>query len=186
LLLLIQIHERLGLVDLRLRRRELHLDGVLVHLELLQAELVLRFELLARVLRFVVLRSRDHSQVEQLLVDLRLQSVGRVVGVHLRGDHLLIHQGALEGGLQALVIGLRLLLGQLRTQKLLLELGISQIHQDGILRDLGARQHANAHHRGVGQRRNKLNAVFARHQCSGRTANLADDVAAFDNVGPDR
>ena len=72
---------------------------------------------------FLVSQAGDDAQIVERLVGLRLQLVLRVVGVHLRRRGLLVHQRALQRGLQALVVGLRGLQRQLRVQHFLLELG---------------------------------------------------------------
>ena len=66
-------------IDLGLRAGKLYLDRLLVHLNLLQAQLVLRRQLVGCVLGLVVGNSRDDTEVEQGLVSLRLQLVLRVI-----------------------------------------------------------------------------------------------------------
>ena len=83
-LLLIEIEQRLGLVDLGLRGGKLDLDRLLVHIELLLAELVLGGQLVGGALRLVIGKAGDHAQIVKLLVGLRLQLVLGIVGVDLR------------------------------------------------------------------------------------------------------
>ncbi len=109
------------LVDLGLREASWIFDRLLVHVELLLAELVLRSELVGSALRLVVGEARDHAEIVERLVGLRLQLVLRVVGIHLRGRGLLVHQRAFKRRLQALVVGLRSLERQLRVQQFLLQ-----------------------------------------------------------------
>ena len=64
----IQAQLGLGLVDFGLLGGELDLDGLLLHLKLLLAELVLGGQLLGGALRLVVLQAADHAEFVELLV----------------------------------------------------------------------------------------------------------------------
>ena len=146
---------------------------------------MLRGQLVGGALRLAVGKTGDHAQIVERLVSLGLQLVLGVVGVHLRGGGFLVHQGTLQGGLKALVVGLCGLERQLGTQQLLLKLRIGQVKKDGIRSDIGAGQDAYANHGGVGLRGNQLDRVLPGNQASGRGPHLADQRTPLDHVRPD-
>ena len=105
-LLLIQIELGLGLLHLGTSRGKLDFYRLLIHVKLLFGELLLLRQLVGSVLGRIGDIAGDHAQLIELLVGLRLALVLCVGGVDLRGGNLLVHQCAVEGGLQALVVGL--------------------------------------------------------------------------------
>jgi hypothetical protein len=80
---------------------------------------------------------------------------------------------------------LRRLEREARVEQFLLQLRIGEIHNDGVRRDLGSGQDANAHHGGVGLGRDQFDRILARRENAGRRAHLAHQRAAFHGVGPD-
>ena len=106
-LLLVEIEQRLCLSILVFCEASWTSIGLLVHVELLLAKLMLRGQLVGGALRLLIGQTRDDAQVVERLVGLGLQLVLRIVGIHLRGGRLLVHHRAFKRGLKALVIGLR-------------------------------------------------------------------------------
>ena len=126
LLLLVEIEERLGLVDLGLRGRQLNQDGFLIDVQLLLADLVLCGQLLGGAFGLAVHEAGDHAKVKELLIGLCLQLVLGIAGGDGGICGLLIHQRALQRSLKALVVGLRTFERQLRAEQLLLQLWVGQ------------------------------------------------------------
>ena len=155
-LFLVEIEQCLRLVDLGLLRSELDLDRLLIHVELLLAELMLYRQLVGGALRLLVGQARDDAEVVKRLISLGLQLILRIVGIHLRRSGFLVHQCAFKRGLKALVVSLRSLQLQPGIEYFLIELRIGQIHDDRVWSDLGSGQDANAHHGRVGLGRNQF------------------------------
>src|ERR1700723_3569598 len=184
LLFLIEIQLRPGGVDLGLGRGQLHLNGLLIDVELFGADFELRGKLIEIVLRLLVLDTADLAQRIPLLVDLFLHLGLGVLRVHSGRRGLHAHNGRLQLRVQAFVIGLRALERRLRAHQLLLELRVGHVHENSVRADLGAGQDADACDRGVCLRGNQLNTLFAGGQ-SAETADVAGEIATFYGVGPD-
>ncbi len=148
------------------------------------ADLVLRGQLFGIVLRLVVLDAADDAERVELLVGVAWSCAWLYWELICGRRGPLIHEGAGERGLEALVVGLGLLDGELRIEQLLLELRIGQVHEDGIRGDLRAGQHADADDGSVGLRRDQLDALFAGNQ-GAEAADLHDHVAALHGFRPD-
>jgi len=173
-----------GLVDFGLLGGELNLDGVLLHLKLLETDLVLGGELGGGALCLIVGQSADDAQLVELLVGIGGEFGLAILGIDLGSGGLGAHEGVLERGLQVAVVGLGTLDGELSVEELLLEFGVGEDHDDRVRLDHGAGQDMDGNHGGIGLRRDEADAFLAGNQ-GAEAADLNDHVAALDGLGPD-